>query len=38
MNKIIKSENLRYFIFDTGVTGKDIDFFNMIGTENFLIE
>ena len=26
MNKIIKSENLRYFIFDTGVTGKDIDF------------
>ncbi|MAV75760.1 MAG: hypothetical protein CL691_03985 [Cellvibrionales bacterium] len=26
MNKIIKSENLRYFIFDTGVIGKDIDF------------
>ena len=26
MDKIIKSEKLRYFIFDTGVTGKDIDF------------
>jgi putative restriction endonuclease len=26
MNAIIKSEKLRYFIFDTGVTGTDIDF------------
>ena len=25
-SEIIKSKNLRYFIFDTGVTGKDIDF------------
>ncbi len=26
LKSIIKSEKLRYFIFDTGVTGKDIDF------------
>ena len=26
MKKIIKSEQLRYFIFDTGVTGTDVDF------------
>ena len=26
LKTIIKSEKLRYFIFDTGVTGKDIDF------------